>query len=465
MPETLYYTGSTTKSFTVASMLKLIEQSSNDSTPLTLKTKVQSLIRDEFVLTDEYATAHITLEDALSHRTGMPRHDSSYGGENQTIGKMIRRLRYLPMTAELREEWQYCNIMFVVVSYVIETLTGSWLGDFFRENIWEPLGMHSTFLSLADAQKADAPLAKGYFWNNVTQEYVEEPWLDSPVVSGAGATISNVLDYAKYLQALLQMNTTILSEASYTELRTPRFISNGQYGTTTPWVGPEMYGLGWMMGNYRGHQVFHHGGSVTGFGALMAYVPTVGNGIGIAAMANSEETSNIIALILGFDILDNILKTPQDELVDFVGVFDGNLRHESEKLKPDNARKRIYPDAPPKDEALPLPLPIESYAGSYWNEGYRNLTVYVDDPPNEKVRKLRVDVLDKTWKHTITFEHISGDYFVGWMHTPGRYAESGYLFTDARAAEFQIGSDGKVRKLGFDYEPSMKGQKIWFTRE
>jgi CubicO group peptidase (beta-lactamase class C family) len=124
-PETLYYTGSTTKSFTAASVLQLVEDSANRSRPLTLKTKVQSLIRDEFLLLDAYATSHINLEDALSHQTGMPRHDFSFlTGPNYTLEESVRNLRNLPMTGELREKWQYRNLMFMMMSYTIETITG-----------------------------------------------------------------------------------------------------------------------------------------------------------------------------------------------------------------------------------------------------------------------------------------------------------------------------------------------------
>lgn len=468
MPETLYYAGSTTKSFVAASVLKLIEESANDSTPLTLKTKISSLIRDEFVLPDDYATTHVTLEDALSHRTGMPRHDYSYGEENQTIETLARRLRYLPMTAEIREKWQYCNMMFGTMSYVIETLTGGWVGTFIYEKIWKPLGMQATFLSLAEAKQAaltgGAPLSKGYFWNYASEKFVELPWLDSPVNAGAGATISNVLDYAKYLRAMLQMNTTILTEASYKELRTSRSISSAGDGDNEPWAGPELYGLGWEIANYRGHEVFQHGGMVPGYGSLMAYLPTVGNGIGIVAMSNGEVRCIPVFMALAFGIIDDILNTPQDERVDFVAKFDKDYKKEADKLDPEKARKRIFPDLPEGD-ALPLPLPIDKYAGSYWNDGYLNLTIYVDDPPNAKTKNLRIDALNKTWQHTITFEHVSGNYFLAWLHMVGREAIPGNFLNDARAAEFHIDSDGKVDKVGIAYEPSMGGEKIWFTRE
>ena len=111
-------------------------------------TPVSRLIRDDFVLEDEYATTHITIEDILSHRTGLPRHDFSYGhhydGHKASPVDVVRTLRYLPLTAEPRTKYQYCNLMFVVASHVIESLTGTWLGDLVHDRIWKPLGMKST---------------------------------------------------------------------------------------------------------------------------------------------------------------------------------------------------------------------------------------------------------------------------------------------------------------------------------
>lgn len=47
------------------------------STPLDWTTPISQIIPDDFVLSDAWATEHLTLEDALSHRTGLPRHDKS----------------------------------------------------------------------------------------------------------------------------------------------------------------------------------------------------------------------------------------------------------------------------------------------------------------------------------------------------------------------------------------------------
>ncbi|KAK1974795.1 beta-lactamase/transpeptidase-like protein, partial [Colletotrichum cereale] len=108
-PHTLFYTGSTTKSFTAAGLSLLIDNATANSSVysgLTWKTPVSSILRDDFVLSDEWATAHITLEDALSHRTGYPRHDLASA---KTPRETVRLLRHLPLAVEPRTTFLYSN--------------------------------------------------------------------------------------------------------------------------------------------------------------------------------------------------------------------------------------------------------------------------------------------------------------------------------------------------------------------
>lgn len=99
-------------------------------------TPISSIIRDDFVLQDEWATCHLTLEDAATHRTGMPRHDRAsireINGRKATPRDVVRNMRNLPLTVEPRTRFVYCNAMYVVLSHIIETVTGKGLGDVLR---------------------------------------------------------------------------------------------------------------------------------------------------------------------------------------------------------------------------------------------------------------------------------------------------------------------------------------------
>ena len=73
-PKTLFYTGSTTKSFTAVAFSLLV----NDPTHhpgLDYATPISSILPEDFVLSDDWVTKHVTFEDALCHRSGYPRHD------------------------------------------------------------------------------------------------------------------------------------------------------------------------------------------------------------------------------------------------------------------------------------------------------------------------------------------------------------------------------------------------------
>ena len=123
-------------------------------------TPISSLIRDDFVLSDPWATEHITVEDALSHRTGYPGH--TMGINNSDPRECTRRLRHLPMSAEPRTVWQYSNYMFTALGHAMEVLTGKWLGDIFREKLWEPMGMYQTYLRREHAERSGLSLAAEY---------------------------------------------------------------------------------------------------------------------------------------------------------------------------------------------------------------------------------------------------------------------------------------------------------------
>lgn len=246
-PETLYYAGSTTKAFTAAAVSLLIDDHANETVPLKWDTPIASLIREDFVLPDEYVTNHITLEDALSHRTGMPRHDLTYGNPGATTRDLVSNMSTLPLTAEIRTRFQYCNIMFSTVGYVVEKLSGGTLADFFRSRIWKALRMDATYFGLDDAKASGRPLAKGYNWQNAAGIHQEVPYIPILQIGGAGAVISNVLDYSKWLRALLKREPPI-SARGYEALATPRSIADPvSIGMQTEHVtGDILYTLGWV---------------------------------------------------------------------------------------------------------------------------------------------------------------------------------------------------------------------------
>ena len=212
---------------------------------------------------DDFTTLHATLEDLASHRTGIPRHDTSLiSGSYQTVRDVVRSLRHLPLTKPFRTTYQYSNHMYVTLGYVVQNLTGIWLGDYLSQRVWQPLGMTSSFFSLDDALASGKPLAHGYYWDEPSSTFKVSTWFDESYELGAGALMSTVNDYAKWVHAMIYQATP-LSKEIHKELISPRtIIGKGEDG-----VGIKAYALGWDVESYHGFEIISHDGATIGVSA------------------------------------------------------------------------------------------------------------------------------------------------------------------------------------------------------
>ncbi len=69
--ETLFNGASMSKAFTAAAISLLVDDEKNYP-DVQWDAPVSSLIRDDFVLSDSRYTEQVTVEDILSHRSGLP---------------------------------------------------------------------------------------------------------------------------------------------------------------------------------------------------------------------------------------------------------------------------------------------------------------------------------------------------------------------------------------------------------
>ena len=443
----------------------VIEDSQFSTKPIGWDTPLSHIIRDDFVMADDYSTNHITLEDALSHRTGLPSHDYPLVTASSPRDA-VRRLRHLDLTTEIRATFQYCNIMFTAVSHALETFTGMWLGDFLRTRIWEPLGMNSTYFSLSDAKKAadeGKSLAHAYFWAGPIVNYIEEPWLDIPAISGAGSIISSVVDYAKYLEMMLTYGKP-LSIINHIDLRTPRSFPVPQFFA----LGSiSAYALGWELSEYRTLKIFEHQGGVPGFGALMLFIPQ--QDFAVAIMGNTGVTSNAVEQILKYHLLDELLNVPTDQRYPWKEVMDFQLKRQASQLQ--HVKQIMYPEALPPGKGLPHSLSLDQYAGIYDHPAYGtlNLTVTPHQPPffNTTLDTL-FTVTQSAQPYRWDFEHVGGEFFLVRASAPKGVAGEYLELTSAYKAEFELGPDRRVQKLGVALVPNVPGQgrkMVWFERE
>ncbi|EXJ94611.1 hypothetical protein A1O1_03007 [Capronia coronata CBS 617.96] len=445
---TLFHTGSTTKSF-LAAAVSLVVHDNDKYGHVQWDTPISELIREDFVLEDEYATSRVTIEDALSHRTGMPGHTLTFGGD--TLKESVRSLRHLYLNKAIRTTWQYCNLMYMAVSHMMEVVTRTWLGDFLREKIWEPLGMKQTFFRLSDAEKyleqgqeQDCNLAIGYSWDEQSAAARPVPLWRDAVVSGAGAIISNVVDYAKYVRSMIHQSGPLPKQA-YLDLATPRSIMPP---FDPHFRQPLLYSLGWINGIYHGESVVTHGGGLDGFSSVMMYLPDREFGVVIFANGQTRGTE-----VPAWFLIDNLLGVPEEERLD---LFEWNAKALAEaKRQIADAPGRLYPSAP--NPPLPLSLPLSEYSGTYSHPAYRPFVITPSTGPQSALRAVAEGLV----KVVLNLRHVTGEYFVANL----------ILFTHgtepvaALKAQFQLDVQGRVNEFGAELDfLSGGGKMIWFKR-
>jgi CubicO group peptidase (beta-lactamase class C family) len=158
---------------------------------------------------------------------------------------------------------------------------------------------------LQSAKHAKEELVKGYRYRFDTEKggYEEVDWLHLEVASGAGAVISNVLDYVKWGRSLIDKDTP-LSKAGFEALFMPRTLMPIE----EPYTGPRAYALGWRTGVYRGQRVFKHSGGLPGFGAELLIFPDIK--FAVVALANTAGTANFVDQKLAYHLIDGKLDVP-----------------------------------------------------------------------------------------------------------------------------------------------------------
>lgn len=315
-PETLFFAGSTTKAIVAATLAHMIDSKNYSSLKDGWSTPISSIIRSDFVVGDEWTTAHLTLDDAVSHRTGMAPHDYAWrrteGGQTLPIAGMVRKLRGLQLSAEPRTVWQYCHLMYVALGHVIETLTGEWLGDHLRSTIFEPLNMTATFCDTQDAMDAPEHLASGYSWDETRKKYRLLPFDSIREGGGAGFVISNVVDYAKWVKCLLG-KTEPFSKRSHQDIRKPRMLAP-QEEKTGP--GETSYGLGWQQKMAHGASVYMHGAIEAAYATQIFWLPD--HEYGVVTMTNTPDGSAAEETI-AWRLIEDKLGVPEHERFNISG--------------------------------------------------------------------------------------------------------------------------------------------------
>lgn len=355
--QTVFSIGSVTKAFTTFVMGQLVDEGR-----LAWDEPVASYL-PEFRLSDPYATLHVTPRDLVTHRTGLPRHDLVWYNDLQTTrAGFVEKLRWLEPNKELRESWQYNNLMYLTAGHLVERRTGGTWEQAVRERILDPLGMAHTVFD-APAAQAAADHATPYVERDGA--ILAVPFREAGAMGPAGSLHSCAEDLAAWMRVHLSGGRAgarpLISKGTLQELHAPQMIIPGT--PEEPHLSMRSYALGWMVDDWRGRLRVHHGGAIDGFHAALTLFPK--DGLGIAVLANRDGSA--LPDLLTAVLADRLLGLePRPWLAEAAARRDA-AKQVTDRASADKGKFRVAGTKPSR--------PLGAYAGRYAHPAYGELRV------------------------------------------------------------------------------------------
>ncbi len=261
----LYNIASVTKAFTGACMAKLVYEK---------KIKWDDLVIDylpDFQLADAYITNHLTIEDLLTHRSGM---GTFYGDllwyeTERSNEDILHRMRYLPVTNRFRDQYGYQNNMYIVAAEILKKVTGQEWETYITENILSPLGMINTRTSgnkIDDNQELAHPIIN----NKVVGLSMKRP-------HAAASFFTSTTELSHWAEMLLNNGVykgdTILNAAIISDMMAGRTIRPVTGLKKMAGANFSTYALGWSVWDFHGIRILEHGGGMPGYISNLTLIP------------------------------------------------------------------------------------------------------------------------------------------------------------------------------------------------
>ncbi len=259
--ETASNIGSVTKHFTAMGIL-LLEQDG--------KLSLSDEVRKHIPELPDFGTP-ITLKNLLNH-TGGYREIYNFlpmtGRQGEDAIRRDEAIRIVQSQPELQAapntEFNYNNTGYILLSTIIERVSGKSFPDFMRERLFQPLGMTHTRVKYRQGEVVPAS-AQGYVADSLGG-YLSAR--DLAASAGAGGIYTTVGDMRRWF--LNWRDGTVGGKEAIRAITTPAVLANGD---TTG------YGLGMSVAKLGGRTLFTHTGGDTAHRTYFGYLPELDAGV------------------------------------------------------------------------------------------------------------------------------------------------------------------------------------------
>jgi hypothetical protein len=199
----------------------------------------------------------------------------------QTLPSLTKFYRGgLHVNAEPGTRFVYNNHGPSTLGQLVEDVTGAPLHQYFREHIFEPLGMADS--DLIRSEQVRSRLATGYEIRSGGVRQVAERDM---VTAGAASIYSTPRDMSRYLVALLGGGSNEHGSILKPETLAMMFQPHFQPDPRIPGMG-----LGFFRKDLAGHLVVRHQGTLPGFHSEIAVAPD--DGVGVLAFTNGAHQAD-----------------------------------------------------------------------------------------------------------------------------------------------------------------------------
>ena len=251
------------------------------------------------------------------------------------------------------EKWAYGNTGYFLLACIIETVTGKPFAEFVAEQIFRPLGMHSTFVRTD--RFAEIPnRASGYDRLVGTTDTTYRLRNEMIEFGGAGQAWSTVNDLVKWENNFLDNRLGKRDPGLIEKLFEPGRLNDGT---------PTRYAYGQFISERAGCRVVFHEGGAAGVNTVLYRIPA--KGLSVICLANTG------------DFLTSMLRKLGEECYERVAGIISPWEPTSAAAGPEQKLQAAPREAPQTRQPLKQ---LERIVGSYEDPGTSHIwEVSVDD--------------------------------------------------------------------------------------